>query len=123
MSTHLFEDGVADYGELGKIEGRAQIEASFKEVIAPAYSMRVHQGHNPVINFTSDTTASGTWELDNFMVTVDNVGLWIGAFYEDEYVKANGEWKIKNTRLEMIFMTDIEKGWAKERFIESFPTN
>ena len=90
---------------------------AFKENVATAYSMRVHQGHNPEIELTSDTTATGWWELDNFMVTAEtNVGLWIGAFYDDEYIKEKGEWKIKWTKVNFIFMSDIEKGWAKERF-------
>jgi len=111
------EDAVADYVPGMPLEGRAAIAKFFKENIAPAYSMCVHQGHNPEIEMTSDTTATGHWELDNFMVTAKtNTGLWIGAFYEDEYINEKGEWKIKGTKVSFIFMTNIEKGWAKERF-------
>lgn len=111
------EDGVADYVPGMPLEGRPAIAKFFNENIAPAYSMCVHQGHNPEIELTSDTTATGQWELDNFMVTAKtNMGLWIGAFYEDEYVKEKGEWRIKRTKVSFIFMSDIEKGWAKERF-------
>ena len=111
------EDAVADYVPGMPLEGRAAIAKFFKENVATAYSMRVHQGHNPEIELTSDTTATGWWELDNFMVTAEtNVGLWIGAFYDDEYIKEKGEWKIKWTKVNFIFMSDIEKGWAKERF-------
>ena len=111
------EDGVADYIPGMPLEGRAAIAKFFTDSIAPAYSMCVHQGHNPEIEVTSDTTATGHWELDNFMVTAKtNTGLWIGAFYEDEYVKEKGEWKINKTKVDFIFMSDIEKGWAKERF-------
>jgi len=111
------EDGVADYIPDMPLQGRAVITKFFKESIAPAYSMCVHQGHNPEIELTSDTTATGLWELDNFMVTAKtNMGLWIGAFYEDEHVKEKGEWKIKRTKIVFIFSSDIEKGWAKERF-------
>jgi len=111
------EDAVADYIPGMPLEGRAAIAKFFRETIAPAYSMRVHQGHNPEIELTSDTTATGWWELDNFMVTAKtNMGLWIGAFYDDEYIKEKGEWKIKRTKVSFIFMSDIEKGWAKERF-------
>ena len=42
------------------------------------------------------------------------------AFYEDEYVKEKGEWKIMRTKVSFIFMSDIEKGWAKER-VTSLP--
>jgi len=111
------EDGLADFAQYGVIEGRAAIAKFFKEGVGPAYSMCVHQGHNPEIDVTSDTTATGAWELDNFMVTTEPViGLWIDAFYDDEYVKEKGEWKIKSTKITYIFVSDIEKGWAKERF-------
>jgi len=111
------EDAVADYIPGLPLQGRAAIATFFKENIAPAYAMRVHQGHNPEIELTSETTATGHWELDNFMVTAKtNTGIWIGAFYEDQYVKEMGEWRIQRTKVDFIFMSDIEKGWAKERF-------
>ena len=110
------EDAVADYGRDMLLQGRAVISKFFKEQIGPAYSMCVHQGHNPEIDLTSDTTAKGLWELDNFMVTATNVGFWIAAFYEDEYAKERGNWKIKKTKVVYIFNSNIEKGWAKERF-------
>jgi len=114
------EDGLADYGPDVTIQGRAAITEFFKERIGPGYTMCVHQGHNPEIDITSDTTATGVWELDNFMVAAEtSMGIWIAAFYEDEYVKQKGEWKIKNTRVVFIFRTDIEKGWAKERLTPS----
>ena len=43
-------------------------------------------------------------------------GLWIAASYEDEYIREKGEWKIKKTKGLHMFCSDIEKGWAKERF-------
>jgi bile-acid 7alpha-dehydratase len=111
------EDAVADYIPGTPLQGRAAIAKFFTENVAPAYSMCVHQGHNPEIELTSDTAATGIWELDNFMVTAKtNVGFWIAAFYEDEYVKEKGEWKIKRTKVDFFFFSNIEKGWAKERF-------
>ena len=38
------------------------------------------------------------------------------AFIREEYVKQKGEWKINRTKVILIFWSDIEKGWAKERF-------
>jgi hypothetical protein len=110
------EDALADYGPDWQFKGRATIVEFFKETIGPAYSMCVHQGHNPEIDFTSGSTAKGQWELDNFMVSSEtNMGVWIAAFYEDEYTKEKGEWKIKMTRVVFLFRSDLEKGWAKEK--------
>lgn len=63
------EDVVADYIPGMLLEGRAAITKFFGESVAPAYSMCVHQRHNPEIGLTSDNTATGLCELDNFMVT------------------------------------------------------
>ena len=52
------EEAVADIAQYGVIEGRATIAKFFKEGVGPAYSMCVHQGHNPEIDVASDTTAT-----------------------------------------------------------------
>jgi len=111
------EEGIADYDPEAPLQGRAAITKFFKENIAPAYSMCVHQGHNPELELTSDTTATGIWQLENFMLTAEtNTGFWIAGSYEDDYIKEKGEWKINRTKVILIFWSDIEKGWAKERF-------
>ena len=66
---------------------------------------------------SAEIVDTGIWQLDNFMVTAkSNAGIWSAGYYEDEYIKEKGEWKIQRTRLTMVFSSDIEKGWAKERF-------
>jgi len=108
------EDAWTDYGPDAQLRGRAVIAQFFKDNIAPGFSLCMHMGHNPKIKLTSDTTATGLWELDNYMVPAGtNGGLWIGAFYEDEYIKENGEWKIQGTRVIYHFRSDMDTGWAK----------
>jgi hypothetical protein len=101
----------------GVFPGPAAVARQFKENTAPAYTLFVHQGHNPEIDLTGDTTARGEWELEAFLVTAKtNIGLWITGIYHDEYVKEKGAWKIKSVKLDLFFWSDIEKGWARERF-------
>jgi len=102
----------------GVLPNPREVAKFFSENVSPAFSMLVHQGHNPLIELTSDTTAKGEWELEAFQLTADtNMGIWITGIYLDEYVKEKGEWKMKKTALDTFFNSDIEKGWAKERFI------
>ena len=116
MFQLLAEEGVADYRS-ALLRGRAAITNFFKENIAPVYSMCVHQGHNSELELISDTTATGIWQLENFMLAAEtNTGFWIAGYYEDEYIKERGEWKINRTKTNIIFWSDVEKGWAKERF-------
>jgi len=52
----------------------------------------VHVGQRPEIELTSESTATGMWWLNDYIVMQPNVRRRGYAFYEDEYVKetANG---------------------------------
>lgn len=64
----------------------------------------MHHGHHPEIEITSETKARGTWELFNYMIdTVNNRAQRIAGVYQDEYVKENGQWKIKSIVCNQIF--------------------
>lgn len=66
--------------------------------------LSMHHGHHPEIELTSDTTATGTWALEDYVIMTDlNMSLHGAAFYHDEYVKVNGEWKIKSTGYDRVF--------------------
>ena len=54
-----------------------------------------HRIHQPEIDLTSPTTAVGTWAMDDIVIMTDwNLTIRGAAFYEDRYVKVDGEWKI-----------------------------
>ena len=71
----------------------------------------MHNVHCPEIDLTSETTAKGTWYLHDYVVNPgeDNGGmpghsiLQGAGFYSDEYVKVDGQWKIKHTGYERTF--------------------
>ena len=66
-------------------------------------AVTIHQGHHPEIDFTSATTATGTWALYNYMYNVrQNRGIRIGAYYHDRYVK-QGVWKFQSIGYTHIF--------------------
>lgn len=57
-----------------------------------------HRVHHPEIDFISDTSATGIWALEDSVIDEENeIALRGAAFYRDEYVKINEEWKIKHT--------------------------
>ena len=63
-----------------------------------------HRVHHPEITLTSDTTATGTWALDDYVVdTKHDLTIHGAAFYEDRYVKVDGEWRIQHTGYERTF--------------------
>ena len=58
-----------------------------------------HHGHDPEISITGATTASGIWALFDHCTRDGEVVFHGAGWYEDDYVKEGGAWKIRRTRL------------------------
>ena len=96
------EDIVINYPTV-KSKGRKANVQFLKGRLGDVARTSIHQGHNPEIELTSDTTAKGIWALYDYIHDVKENTSWGGwASYEDEYAKENGEWKIKSTTLTRI---------------------
>ena len=80
-------------------KGMSQLSLDFftKAMGRPAV-LSSHRVHHPEIDLTSETTATGTWALEDVFIDEDaGVTVRGAAFYEDQYVKVGGTWKIKHT--------------------------
>ena len=111
MEVVLTEDAVADYGMgIELLQGRKAIIEFLKKNLDRDSMISVHQGHNPEIEITSDTTAKGVWVLNDRLIiqTIATLNGW--RYYEDEYVKVNGEWKKKSTKI-----TNILEEWTQTK--------
>ena len=74
----------------------------------------MHQGHHPEIELTSDTTATGIWEAEAYLIDLkENTSLHEVTFYQDEYVKVNGRWLIKSTGYTNVFEETWERADVK----------
>jgi len=120
------EDATTAYsGGKYSFQGKDAIMKFLKEGLNPTM-ISMHQCHHPEIELTSDTTARGVWALQDYViVTQANISLRGAAFYHDEYVKANGEWKIKHTGYERIFEEIWDRGETKSLKITAsmFPSS
>ena len=105
------EDATSSYGG-GKYayQGRDAI-LEFLSTSMPSTMLTSHRVHEPEIDFTSETTARGTWAMEDTVIeTKGEFTIRGAAFYHDEYVKVNGEWKIKSTGYERIY----EEAWEMQ---------
>ena len=101
----LTEDATAAY-EDGKtqLEGRSAIVGWLSEALSSPALITEHHGHHPEITFTSATTATGTWYLQD-RVIIPSADLEIGgtAFYDDRYTKTDAGWLISHTGYMRVF--------------------
>lgn len=95
---------VAFSGGKYAFQGRAAIMKFMVDSMGRDAFHSSHRVHQPEIEFTSDTTATGIWALEDTVIdTQFEITLRGAAFYRDEYVKVDGQWKIRFTGYERTF--------------------
>ena len=79
-------------------EGRDDIVEFFRKGMGRETFLSSHKAHHPEITLTGPETATGIWSLDDWVVDTQwELDIRGAAFYEDDYVKRDGEWKILRT--------------------------
>lgn len=102
---------VAYSGGHYRVEGRDAIIEWLRNAMASENFLSSHRVHHPEIDLTSETTAAGTWALEDTVILVDSdFGLRGAAFYTDEYVKDGGDWKIAATGYKRTFEETFRRG-------------
>jgi hypothetical protein len=84
----------------------------------------LHQVHHPEIELLTAKTARGRWYLEDYVVNESpdhpvmpaRIELRGAAFYEDEYARVRGEWKIRRTGYERTFEEQRELPKDGRRF-------
>jgi uncharacterized protein (TIGR02246 family) len=105
LATLFLPDATATYSD-GKysFEGRDAIMGFLSDAMASTNMLTSHKVHHPEIELLSPGSARAVWALDDVVVHLDyNITIRGAAFYTDEYVKVDGEWKIKHTGYERIY--------------------
>jgi hypothetical protein len=85
------------------LEGGTTIVEFLKQGLGLDYVVTVHHGHNAEIELTSNTTARATWAFNDYLFNRQtSKGTRGYGYYEDEYVKEKGSWKIKRTTVKHV---------------------
>jgi hypothetical protein len=98
------EDATASYGGGAyTFEGRTAIIDFLRRAMGSTQMLTSHKMHHPEIELDGDR-ATGTWSLDDVVVLVDlNMTVRGAAFYEDQYVKVGGDWRIAHTGYKRVY--------------------
>jgi hypothetical protein len=99
------DDAIAAYSGGGyTFEGRDAILDFLERSMGSETFHSSHKMHHPEIDLTGPTTARGTWALDDVVVETEwGITIRGCSFYEDEYVKVAGRWRIKRTGYRRVF--------------------
>lgn len=93
------EDARCSYsGGKYAFDGRKAIMEFLTGSMSRKSFLSCHRVTQPEITLTSATTATGIWALEDLVIDTEHEFTLHGAgFYEDEYVRIDGEWKIQST--------------------------
>lgn len=95
LDPNVVEDTTCSAGPI--IYGRDPFISFLKLTLGNATTH--HQGTDPHIKINSATTASGLWTLEDVLVFGGVLGVHGYGHYNDTYVKANGKWVVKTSKL------------------------
>jgi len=100
------KDAVMEVPEANVVNnGRAEIVQQVSSVLEGVRT--VHHGHMPEIEITGPDTARGTWAMFDYVEwppsdSRGRVGLQGFGHYREEYVREDGQWRIRHLRLERL---------------------
>jgi uncharacterized protein (TIGR02246 family) len=99
MRRVFTDDVVIDTSEAGGTvaTGADEFMAFLQQALDGAVT--VHQGHMPEIELTSDTTATGTWALNDIVIFPNGIRLDGYGHYHETYAKGPDGWRITTSKL------------------------
>ena len=103
LAQCFIQEATTSYGGKYSPAGLAAI-LDFLRKYNPPEVITMHHVHHPEIELTGAETARATWALQDYVISLKGDWSHFGtALYQDEYVKVDGQWKIKHTGYKRIF--------------------
>lgn len=110
-----FADGkiVIDYGAVGTFDNADVLAKVYREMACHEHMVEMHHGMNPQIEVLDAQRARGIWSLHYFLINTQNKSATqLAGYYEDEYRKSAGAWKISKTKFVATSTLALELGDA-----------
>jgi hypothetical protein len=109
MRSCFDEDNfLIDFGFIGRFTDMDAFIAVFEDLACHPTHYDSHHGMAPEIVMTGPDSASGRWRIAfQLLETSRNMVQFMSSYYDDEYVRVNGEWKMrvsKSTLLNNLLM-------------------
>jgi bile-acid 7alpha-dehydratase len=103
LAQCFVQEATTSYGGKYNFAGLAAI-MDFLRKYNPPEVITMHHVHHPEIEMTGGDTARATWALEDYVISLKGDWSHHGtAFYHDEYVKVDGQWKIRHTGYQRVF--------------------
>lgn len=85
-----------DYdGPAGRLTDRDGLREVFASIATKPEIVELHHGGSPVLELVDDDHATGRWSLHySLMNTAKGTVSQVGGYYDDAYVRVEGEWRI-----------------------------
>lgn len=103
-----------------EIEGMATFrdKAALREFmvqVVGSFGMRIHRTSNPLIAVSTETAeAQSYWRAD---LELKGRSVVSAGHYFDKFRRVNGGWKISSRRATLTYMTPLDEGWGKLRYL------
>ena len=83
----------------------------YTEIACHPHMVEMHHGANPQIEVLDESNARGKWSLQYFLInTKEKTLTQLGGYYDDEYRKEGGKWKISRTKFYATSTLAMENG-------------
>ena len=113
ITTVFSPDGIWEGRGIGKAQGHAEIRKLFKG-FQKMMSFSQHMVMNPIIEIDGEQARGRWYFFGPFTFREGNQAKWQAVRYHEDYVKLDGEWKIRHLRVKGPGMSaDYETGWAR----------
>lgn len=112
------DDCLVRYDHFGELNGIEEMEEYLEDYFSGELLVQdsFHMLANPWIEVDGDQ-AMGKWHFFGAYILEDIGAAWFLGFYDNEFQKEAGDWKIANLDWESKFTTPYSEGWEKEPMV------